>query len=201
MKRIGVLLSALCIALALGSVAPAFAATKVQPTVMVENNNSTSTTAGVSQTGDQQQPVEYALPYPGMLPDNPLYFLKQVRDWIMEKIIADPVRKIEFYVLESDKDINASVFLNAKNEKALGVKSMMLASKNMKMAVQLATMYSSQGQTIPGYVIDQLGKSLSKHEEVLTDLIGKVGAGDKASYTSALSDVKALEAQVAKLLQ
>jgi hypothetical protein len=184
-----------------GSLMSVRAATKVQPTVTMENKTVTSTNAAMSQTGDQGQPVEYALPYPGMLPDNPLYFLKQVRDWIMEKIIADPVRKIEFYVLQSDKDINASVFLNAKKESALGLTSMMLASKNMQMAVAMTTTYNTQGQAIPGYVVDQLGKSLSKHEEVLTDLVTKVSADEKPRYNAALADVREMEAEVAKLLQ
>jgi len=129
MKRILFVFFAILLMLGTGSLMSVRAATKVQPTVTMENKTVTSTNAAMSQTGDQGQPVEYALPYPGMLPDNPLYFLKQVRDWIMEKIIADPVRKIEFYVLQSDKDINASVFLNAKKESALGLTSMMLASK------------------------------------------------------------------------
>jgi len=42
----------------------------------------------------------------------------------------------------------------------------------------MTTTYNTQGQAIPGYVVDQLGKSLSKHEEVLTDLVTKVSADE-----------------------
>ena len=47
--------------------------------------------------------IEYVLPYPGILPTHPLYFLKIVRDRIIELLISDRVNKAEFYILQADK--------------------------------------------------------------------------------------------------
>ena len=49
----------------------------------------------------------YLLPYPGMLPDNPLYMLKAMRDRVINFLIADSQKKAEFYLLQSDKRLNA----------------------------------------------------------------------------------------------
>ena len=49
---------------------------------------------------------EYLFPLPGILPDHPLYFPKQVRDGIMDRLIVDPLRKAEFLVLQADKRLN-----------------------------------------------------------------------------------------------
>src|SRR3989344_5053703 len=59
--------------------------------------------------------VDYNLAYPGMLPDSPLYKLKVVRDKITEKLINDPAKKIEFYLLQTDKQILATSMLVDKN--------------------------------------------------------------------------------------
>ena len=39
------------------------------------------------------QRVDYELPYPGLLPDSPLYFLKISRDRLIEFMIGDPIKK------------------------------------------------------------------------------------------------------------
>ncbi len=55
--------------------------------------------------------VEYNLPYPGILPDHPLYFLKQLRDKILDFLITDPVKKAEFYILQADKRLSMGIAL------------------------------------------------------------------------------------------
>ncbi|HSW97310.1 MAG TPA: hypothetical protein VLF89_05800, partial [Candidatus Saccharimonadales bacterium] len=38
----------------------------------------------------ENKQIQYDLPYPGLLPDNPLYSLKVLRDKIVEFFISDP---------------------------------------------------------------------------------------------------------------
>jgi|SRR3989344_6689916 len=59
-------------------------------------------------------PVEYQLPYPGLLPDSPLYIIKIARDRIIGILISDSLKKAEFNLLQSDKRINASFYLSLK---------------------------------------------------------------------------------------
>src|ERR1700704_2037322 len=41
------------------------------------------------------QTVDYTLPYPGLLPDSPLYFLKTFRDRLISFFISSPIKKAD----------------------------------------------------------------------------------------------------------
>lgn len=63
------------------------------------------------------QKVDYELPYPGLLPDSPLYFLKVTRDRVIGFLITDPIKKANFDLLVADKRLNAAIYLFDKNQK------------------------------------------------------------------------------------
>src|SRR3989344_9305688 len=75
-----------------------------------KENTSVSTPSSV-------KPIDYALPYPGLLPDSPLYVLKAIRDRIVEILISDPIKKANFELLAADKRLNEGVSLFNKGEK------------------------------------------------------------------------------------
>ena len=54
---------------------------------------------------------DYLLPYPGILPDSPLYGFKTLRDKIVSIMIGDPLKKAEFDLLQADKRIGAALQL------------------------------------------------------------------------------------------
>ena len=56
------------------------------------------------------------LPYPGLLPDHPLYFIKMIRDRFISFSIQDPVKKAEFDILQADKRLGAGVYLFLEGE-------------------------------------------------------------------------------------
>lgn len=70
----------------------------------------------IISTPSSSKTMDYALPYPGLLPDNPLYVLKAVRDRIVETLISDPIKKANFELLQSDKRLNEGFFLFKKGE-------------------------------------------------------------------------------------
>jgi hypothetical protein len=88
--------------------APAFA----QETLQIETITVTPTTA---------PNVTYDLPYPGVLPDNPLYGLKAVRDRIISFLISDPLKKSEFDLLQADKRVQAGLFLLHREKPDVGL--------------------------------------------------------------------------------
>jgi hypothetical protein len=53
--------------------------------------------------------LDYTLPYPGILPDNPLYIFKNLRDRVMRIFLSDPVKRIEFSLLQSDKFLSMAM--------------------------------------------------------------------------------------------
>ena len=53
--------------------------------------------------------TDYTMPFPGMLPDNPLYFLKTGRDQLIGLLITDLSKKASFDLLQSEKFVAAMV--------------------------------------------------------------------------------------------
>lgn len=150
-----------------------------------------ATTTTTTSTLDTQAiaQIEYTLPYPGILPDHPLYFLKKLRDQIMERLIADPVRKIEFYMLQADKSINTGLFLAAKQNETLAQESFVRGQKFYAQAVQLAGEIKAQDKEVPPYLVERFTNAGAKYVEVLTEL----------KATDLVESVKKLSADIAKL--
>src|SRR3989344_3906165 len=64
----------------------------------------------------KQAKSNYVLPYPGMLPDSPLYKIKVLRDKVTAYLISDPQKKAEFYLLQTDKQMGMILpLINKKN--------------------------------------------------------------------------------------
>lgn len=136
-----------------------------------------------------EQKVDYALPYPGILPDHPLYFLKRFRDQILEKLIVDPVRKIEFYMLQADKSINTAAFLAAKKSDTLSQEAMARGQKYYEQAILGASALKSEGKDVPAYLVERFTNAGAKYAEVLTEL----------GFANLLDSFRALQSEVAKL--
>lgn len=60
----------------------------------------------------ENKEINYDLPYPGLLPDSPLYVLKAIRDNIVSFFISDPAKKADYDVQQADKRMNASIYLS-----------------------------------------------------------------------------------------
>lgn len=149
----------------------------------------TATPMEVAQEEVAPTKVEYALPYPGILPDHPLYFLKRLRDQILEKLIADPVRKIEFYMLQADKNVNMGVFLVAKNNDPVAQETLGGAHKYFDQAISMAGELKLQGKEVPPYLIERFTNAGAKYKEVLTEM----------NFLKLLEDFSALQSGVEKL--
>jgi hypothetical protein len=63
--------------------------------------------------------VSYELPYSGLVPGSTLYPLKALRDKILEIFITDPAKKSNFYLLQADKRMSASLTLFESNKDVL----------------------------------------------------------------------------------
>lgn len=112
------------------------------------------------------QVFDYYLPYPGVLPDHPLYWLKMIRDKLLLVVTRNPVDKYERLLLYADKRINAAKFLAEGNQLELAVATATKAEKYLEQARQ---------QTEKG---ENLEKAYRKHLEVLEEIRQRVsGAG------------------------
>lgn len=143
--------------------------------------------------------VDYLLPYPGMLLDSPLYVLKQLRDIILERLIVDPIRKGEFYILQADKFVNMAVYLASQGKMPAVGKAVTLAEKNITVAVNSLVALKGNGLAIPARVTDRLENALAKYIEVLTEVLAKVDASQKDIITNTLMNLKKLQGELPKL--
>lgn len=139
-----------------------------------------------TQNGDtatQAASVKYDLSYPGILPDNPLYKLKVLRDKIAAAIISDPLKKVDFYLLQADKGVLASAILVDKKEVGLAKQTALKAENNMT----LLTYQFGQLSTRPeDSFFDRLEKASLKHQEVFLSLSKRVSANDAKTFINAL---------------
>ncbi len=178
-----------------------FAATVTTTTTMEKK---APATPGAMQKTDATEvttttKVEYELPYPGLLPDNPLYALKQFRDWLLDKLIVDPVKKAEFYILQGDKRLSMGILLAAKGNSALSEQIISKGEKYMSNAVDALLSLKSQGKDVPAYIVDHLTKALAKHVEVLQEQVAKAADSQKAALTGSLELAKKLQEKLSQL--
>lgn len=143
--------------------------------------------------------IEYVLPYPGVLPDHPLYMLKRFRDYILEQIIAEPVRKGEFYILQGDKRLHMSLLLLGSNKRELAETTTSKAEKYMEKAVDTLLAYQKTGAGVPGYAADHIKLALAKHEEIISEMLIAAEDAEKNGLTDSLNRVKQLRERVKEL--
>ena len=117
-------------------------------------------------------PVDYQLPYPGILSTNPFYKLKALRDRIIGFLISDPVKKVEFDLLQADKRLNAGWYLWQQSPKEEMAISDIISKGNnyFSEAIIQERLAKQQGNNIVD-VNQQLYTSSLKHEEVLQKMI------------------------------
>ena len=144
---------------------------------------------------------DYTLPYPGLLPDSPLYFLKTLRDRVVSIFISNPRKKAEFNLLQCDKRINAAVYLLANHDKkkeTLAVSTISKAENYMEEGIEYIKQARKQGE-ITEDVIKLYEQAAIKYLEVFVEL-EKPAAGDlKKQLQANESRIKNLLKQITAL--
>ncbi len=153
------------------------------------------------QTYSQQiQPtttkVVYILPYPGILPDNPLYFLKAARDKILDFITRDNLQKAQLYLLLSDKRAAMAILLVKEGKDSLAVSTISKAEKYALKIPQLLQAAKEQGSAASAEFISKVKLSNAKHKEIIDDFYKSFPQGEQQS----LQEVIDLNQQVKKAL-
>jgi hypothetical protein len=110
----------------------------------------------------------YTVPYPGILPDNPLYPLKVIRDKLVENLIRDKNRKVEFYLRQTDKQMGMVQTLADKKNIPLAKQTALKAEHNF---TQLISVYKASDTKPIASVKDILMQATEKHQEILANVI------------------------------
>ncbi len=110
--------------------------------------------------------VEYYLPYPGILPDSPLYKIKAIRDRVQLVLTFDEVQKAERELLYADKRVGAAWALADGGKADLAVSTATKAEKYLESAVNRVKKLSSSGRDVKSIMMT-LEKAVAKHREIL----------------------------------
>jgi len=143
--------------------------------------------------------VEYELPYPGILPDHPLYFLKVLRDRTLGFLIQDPVKRTEFNLLMADKRLIMGIFLSEKGKPSLAESTISKGEKYLEKAFSDLTYARAKGDQTTVNLVDKIKKSVAKHEEVLTELLERMPEEKKKGIEESLNLVKKIKEELKKI--
>ena len=142
-------------------------------------------------------PVEYTLVYPGLLPDNPLYVFKAIRDGLVRMFISDQKQKATFDLLQADKRLGAALTLSSEKgfSEDLVVQTISKAENYFSYAVGEARVAHQQGEEING-LLDHLITASLKHQEVISGIMQAVSPKEQKALQYELGRVKDFEKRV-----
>jgi hypothetical protein len=145
-----------------------------------------------SSSSEVKNEVNYELPYPGLLPDSPIYFLRAIRDKIVGLLISDPLKKTEFNLLQSDKRLNAGIYLFNKGNISLSYSTISKAENYFEQALDKMGEAKKQGKSTDD-IKGKLKESSKKHEQELRSLIQRANAEFKISFAKELERAVSFE--------
>ena len=137
---------------------------------------------------------DYQLPYPGLLPDNPLYALKNIRDSIQLLMAQSTLEKAQVNLQLSDKNMAASLELTKKGKSKLASETAQKAHDQIERAV---TIVEKNGKAMDQEKKKEFIQSLIKanlvHRETLEYLMKNTPTGQVEQFEKLLQ--KNLETQ------
>jgi len=123
--------------------------------------------------------VKYYLPYPGILPDHPLYPFKMARDRIWLWLTLNHTKRAELLLLFANKRIGAGKALVEGGKVNLGLTTLEKGEKYLERAVKALEEAWKEGNLRPS--AEQFKLAALKHEEIL--LLLKEGLEGEAKST------------------
>lgn len=142
----------------------------------------------------------YSLPYPGILPDHPLYLLKVARDKIYDYLVSDLVTKAEFRLQTADKRFAMGIMLVEKNKKELAESTVSKASKYYEEAYLTVIKAKGKGRNIIA-VKDKMISASYKYEEIISKYISASDGKVKTGYKESLERILRIRAELLKINQ
>lgn len=117
--------------------------------------------------------ADYTLPYPGILPDHPLYFIKVLRDRILIWFTKDSVKIVEFEILFADKRLRMGQILGENGKGDLAITTISKGEKYLQKAVDSYKVVLKDSKEDANTLYDKLSKSAAKHREIIEEMMAK----------------------------
>jgi len=119
--------------------------------------------------GATMEKINYELPYPGILPDHPLYIFKMIRDRIIELLTSDPTKKASFYLLQADKRLAAGILLLEKGKRDLSETTISKGQNYLEKSLAKANDAKNQQKSVLD-IAAKIKASSAKHREEIEKL-------------------------------
>lgn len=130
--------------------------------------------------------VIYDLPYPGILPDNPLYLVKMVRDRLLDWATRDNIKKAQLYLLYTDKRAASAILLSKKGKNSSAISTLTKGEKYFLKIPDLIILAKKQGVTIPESLFHRIKLSNDKHKEIIEDIAKQSPQGEEKQFENLL---------------
>ena len=147
----------------------------------------------------QQEKISYTLPYPGILPDHPLYFIKAIRDQLLQMRTRDNIKKAEVYLLLSDKRVAMTLSLAKKGKDKLAITTFSKGEKYFSYIPKLLSDSKKQGVSAQSDFVNTLKLSNSKHREVAETLLKELPQGQNEAIGQILKMNAEIKTELEKL--
>jgi hypothetical protein len=152
---------------------PVLAATDASAQVELAVPSAAAVETSLATDSSRVKKSDYTLPYPGILSNHPLYFVKKFRDQVIEFLIVDLLRKADFYLLQSDKYLASSVLLDQQGKTPLAQIMLDQSSQRMADSVKQLSRSKEGGQAVSAGTIDRIKQAIEKHLEVIDEMTAK----------------------------
>lgn len=146
----------------------------------------------ISPTPTLVPKIDYYLVYPGVLPDQPIYKIKAVRDRIWLLLTTDPLKKSELLLLYADKRAGAGKVLIEGNKIDLGITTFWKGEKYLEQAVKEIEQAKEKKLNISA-MVEKIRKASLKHEEILLEIKEKISPDGKASIEEILKYLEEIQ--------
>lgn len=163
-----------------------------------ENTNMDIDIASQGANMPTPTPVDYQLPYPGLLPDSPLYFIKIFRDRLINFLIANSLKKAEFDLLQADKHATMAVALVTKGKQQLAESTLSKGENYVEAGIGQLILAKKQGMDGTA-VTKRYMFALQKHKELIAGLVAGASGDIKKKLENDDERLEGFEKQVTQL--
>ncbi|OGM21729.1 hypothetical protein A2863_04605 [Candidatus Woesebacteria bacterium RIFCSPHIGHO2_01_FULL_38_9b] len=120
-----------------------------------------------SMLGEGNATIDYYLPYPGrVLPDNPFWFLKALRDKLWFSFTTNPTRKAELLLLLADKRLGSAKILFEKGKNSEALSTLTKAEKYLEAAMVQERENRKQSLDTSEFLV-RIAKASLKHYQLM----------------------------------
>jgi len=155
----------------------------------------------LSPTASPNPTVDYFLPYPGILPDNPLYFMKALRDKVVSFFISNPLKKAEFNLLMADVRLNSAQYLFAKGENKYSLAETTISKGENYFYNSLIMVNEAKQQGMPiNDFASKLKVASRKHQQVIRELENKSSGAIKGRLAEDERRAKNFEVRATQII-